>query len=391
MRRLRPWAIAAVALLQLCESSRGEQEEAVRSPVISEIRTLFSLQDAAANGNAEAVSLQRQLLSQMKEQQDMILDLRPDEFSASLIAGYVLSGGQPDLAELLAKNERLNPFSRRLLEGAAHYMRGNREKANELLNPIEPVRLPMQVGGRVALARATLSSADPVERERLLALAIALMPGTLVEEAALRRSADTQAEMGNADMFWKRAGRYLRRFPASLYAPEFMTQVVGRVVAFEAAGKPGGLQRLAAVLTRLPPARRRLLYLKLAREGASRNLVPLTQFAATQLRGLSAEGSIEMMQADLYDALHDVTISDRDEIVRRLEKIDGTKLEEGDRKLLQAALAIARQIWEPDTRDGGTIDKAAMTAALPAEFQALIDRARTAIGSADRLLGQASQ
>ena len=392
MRRFRPWAVASATLLLAFVPSQGEEAVVSQSPVIAEIRTLFGLQDAAANGNAEAVDLQRQLLSQMKQQQqEDLVGLRPDAYTAAMIAGYVLSGGQPELAEALASDEKLDHLSKSLLEGAALYMRGDREKAGEQLKVIEPTRLPLQIGGRVALARAMLSTADHVERERLLALAIALMPGTLVEESALRRSASTQAELGNAELFWNRTERYLRRFPGSLYAPEFMAQAVGRVADFEAAGKPGGTKRLEAVLMRLPPAQRRTLYLKLARAAASRNLPPLTQFAARQLRGLSTGGSTEMMQADLYDSLHDVTGSGYGETVMRLEKIDATMLEEGDRALLRAALAIAGQIRAPGMTAGSTADEAAMNAAQPPEILALVDRAKTAISSADRLLQRVSQ
>ncbi len=392
MRRLKRIAVAAATLLAAAVPGAGEEAPTSPPLIIAEIRTLFSLQDAAANGSSEAVELQRQLLSQIKQRQPQdIKDLQPNAATAAMIAGYVLSGGQPGLAEQFATAEGLGGHSRKLLLGSAHYMRGERDAAIEQLKTIEPVLLPMRIGGRVALVKAMLTVADASERERLLAIAIALMPGTLVEESALRRSATSQAELGNAGLFWNRTERYLRRFPHSLYAPEFMAQAVSRVVGFEAAGKPAGLPRFDLALAMLSLSQRRTIYLQLAREAAAVNLGPLTQFAAFRLRRLATEGSVEMLQAHLYGSLHDVTGPHYEEIVRRLESVDGSRLADNDRRLLQAALSIARQIRAPGGMAEDVTDEIGNTALQTPELSALIARAKSAIASAGKALEQGSQ
>ena len=105
------------------------------SPIVADIRALFNLQDAAANGHGEALALQQWLLFRIGKQDWRTLP--PDDGTAAIIAGYVLSGGQPELAENLAKAKGLEHSAQRLLEGAAHYMRGESGKALENWKSIE--------------------------------------------------------------------------------------------------------------------------------------------------------------------------------------------------------------------------------------------------------------
>lgn len=315
--------------------------------IVRDIRSLFALQDAAANGNRSAVELQKAMIAQIGGEL-LREEWRQDaERFAPSVAAYVLSGGNPEVAERLSESGHLGNRSRHLLKGAALYMRGKAEEAGTELSHLKIEELPPPIGGRVALAQAMLAASNPDMKQLLLQTAIALMPGSLLEESALRRSALSYAESGNQMRFWKRADRYIRRFPRSLYAPEFMFEIIRTIVALESAGKMPDLQRLDLLLGKLDAAKRRTLYTELARHAAASNLVALSKFAARRLRRLAAPDSPDAHLAEVYDWIFEVASPNPNEAVARLRNIKVDLLSSRERSLLAAALTVIRQIEEP--------------------------------------------
>ena len=320
---------------------------APRPAVLDDIRSLFALQDLVAAGHQEAAQLQKSLLAQINGKiNEEILKSQPN-LLAPVITGYVLSGGNPRIAEMLAEIEGLEPRYRPLLKAAAFYTRGNREEAESEFAKIDAFPLSPQIEGRVALARAMVVAGNEFDKQRFLTIAIAAMPGSLIEESALRRSALAYAEAGNQKAFWLRSERYVRRFPQSLYAREFMHELLTRIVTFESGGKKADLPRLDRILGTVGVTMRRPLYLDLARQAALKNLAPLTAFGARRLRRVSSPGSSESELANLYDSLFEVASERSEHSLKNLEAIDPGRLPSLERDLLVASIAVARLIHDP--------------------------------------------
>jgi chemotaxis protein MotC len=368
------------------EETRSEDsgETTYAGPLASvrDIRSLFALQDAVANGHRSAIALQKSMIVQIEKRLlEDVVSSEADRLAPS-VAGYVLSGGNPAVAERLLESEVIGGRNRHLLKGASLYMQGKSEEASAELKFVEVDSLPPPVAGRVALARAVLA-ADGDERQRFLMTAIALMPGSLVEESALRRSALSHAESGDQQRFWSRVSRYLRRFARSLYAYDFMTAVVKQAVAFEQVAIKVDLRQLDLLLNACDTASRRALYKELARSAAAANLPELTAFGARRLRRISVPGSAEAQTAELYDFIFEAASKDSDRAAERLQNIKAELLSTRERGLLDAALKISRQIDAPaeirplhawDGTGGETSEIEQRTRAALEKVQTLLER-----------------
>lgn len=355
---------------------------------VRDIRSIFALQDAVASGHASAIALQKAMLAQVAEKLLGEAPAPDPNRLAPNAAGYVLSGGNPQVAEKLAAAEGITPSNARLLKGAAFYMRGKREEAAAQWASLDLALLPPTAAGRVALAKAMLAGTDLEEKQRLLRMSVALLPGSLVEESALRRSALAYAEAGAERAFWQRAERYLRRFPHSLYAPEFLYELTATVVSMTKAGTTPDLARFDLLLGSLPLSNRQKLYLALARGAADQNLQALSQFAARRLRRISPEASTEAQIADVYDWIFEVASGNAEVPAARLQALDRSRLPEREQRLLAAALAVTEQILEPAAATP-TPAAAAMEANQPKS--ALQQRAELALTKADEILAEPVQ
>ena len=225
-------------------------------------------------------------------------------------------------------------------------MQGDREASRRLLGKVDARSLPARVSGRVALAQALLEPPGELQQAGL-SLAMATMPGTLIEESALRRSALAYAASHDERGVWARLDRYSRRFASSLYASAFWEDVLSELVSWAAKGPGPDPGRLDAVLAPLPMPYRRLLYLQLARKSAAAQLPAFTTFAGRRLERLAVEGSPESQLGHLYGALFEIVSSDGGKAITQLRAISRDLLPHDDRTMLDAALSLARQIDQP--------------------------------------------
>ena len=351
---MRTFATAFSLFVALVPARADDSPDIVPAPGLSGIEmpgllqdldALFLLQDATAQGRQDAAILQKRLLLAIGEKLDKDGTAEPDRM-APYVAAYVLSGGDPEAAVRLAKSEALSPTHLRLLSGSALFMQGNRHEAANLLREIDISSLPARVGGRVALSRALLEQ-NPVARQSELAMAIAMMPGTLVEESAVRRSALAFAEAGDEKHFWDRLERYQRRFPDSLYAKSFWEDIMVELVKWSATRNAPNLTRLDLVLNQMPTTYRRDLYLLLTRESSRINNTAFVEFAASRTIRLAISGSAEDQTARLYLSLHGIASKEGQKSLAELKSLNRNLLSDQDRALLDAGLWITQQMNRP--------------------------------------------
>jgi chemotaxis protein MotC len=353
------------------------EEKAARDVLLNDLDALFLLQDATASGRSDAAALQKPLLVSIGERLSEGSAIGPDTL-APLVAGYVLSGGDPDAAAALAQSDQLSPSHRQLVEGVSLFMRGDRVEAAKLLGDMDSSRLPARIAGRVALAQALLQQ-DPGARQSGLSTAIAAMPGTLVEESALRRSTLAFAEEADEAGFWRRLDRYQRRFPDSLYARSFWDEVMSNLAEWSSKAKPPDLAKLDLTLMEMPVSRRRDLYLALARQAARINQSALVGFAARRALRLAAAGGREDQTARFYLALYAVASEKVDEARASLDAINRDLLLPHEQALRDAALWVAEEIRRP-------ADPGPMLATSTKEKSALQERSEELLSEVDKIL-----
>jgi chemotaxis protein MotC len=395
MRSLALWLCTLAILLAVPAGSEEpsaagadatKEEEAPATvhtaPLLRDLDALFLLQDAAARGRRDAATLQKPLLVSIGERLGHELAALPARL-APYVAGYVLSGGDPATADALASSERILPADRRLLEGASRFMRGERAEARIRLEDIDTASLPARIAGRVALAQALLED-DAAMRQSGLSLAMALMPGTLVEESALRRSALGYADTREEQPFWNRLERYQRRFPNSLYARPFWEEIMTGLAAWATKDKAPDLARLDLILQEMPVSRRRDLYLHLTRQSSSSGNGRLVMFAGGRALRLAKDGSREEQTARFYLSLYGIASDRSGQALAQLKALNPALLGLREQALLAAGLSLAEQINRPaDVPGGGATDNGR-------EKSELQKRGESLIVDVDRILAESS-
>ena len=353
------------------------------------VRSLQILQDQVAQGNSAAQAAQAALLPQMAE---LFLNADPDVWrdpkNARAAVIYVLSGGHPQVMRRLLDLGDVAGVEPALLRGALAYVEGRDAEAQALLGAMDVRSLHSSLAGHVALVKASLLiKADPEQAVALLDLARLLLPGTLVEESALRREIASVGDLGDKEKFESLAVQYMRRFQGSAYFASFLQQFSSLFVRLDLAGDPQRFPKLDRMLAELPPDRRRSLYLSIARAALIAGKTATARYSAERAHGLAEPGSHEAQLATLFEAAAMVAGDDLDAGLAKLKSLADAPFVDADAAIREAALSVAEQVrrWPDPVEEPGESESAATNPFLPA-----IERAQKAITEIDALLGRTS-
>ena len=347
------------------------------------IRTLEKIQDATASGEHSAVDVQSKLIIQLGA--DLQNAKRPDlqdVRNLRAIAVYLFSGGNPNIAEKQLTPLKIEPGDKALLDGALAYARAEKANAVKYLKEVDLASLPPTLAGRVALVKAILTSAEDLKTALLLlGTARALMPGTLVEEGALRRCVSFAGKLPDIEQLEHCASSYIRRFPRSIYWQEFEDSFAVSLIEMDYLKAGGTMPQLDSILEDIPPAGHRKMLLMISKAAVSHGRHSLAISSAQSARELSIAGSAEMTRSNLYEGAVMIVGEDFESGKTKLEKIDKSRLDPSDRSLLEKALLLTRQIAQrPDTtgKEAGKTTAELEKDPSPA-YVNLLARAKTAL------------
>ncbi|MDX8446998.1 chemotaxis protein MotC [Mesorhizobium captivum] len=338
----------AVGLLLLAAGSPGAafaQDDGLQPYQL--VRSLQLIQDRIAGGDHAALPMQAKLL-EMADARLRAADAGdfkdPKNFRALLV--YGMSGGNPVTVEAAASRATTDPQSLAIAKGIVAYLNGRPAAAIEILKPIDPMSVPPDLGAFLALVKGSLLATDePLTALTLLDEARLLSPGTLVEEAALRRSVGIAAAQGDAARFALASTQYVAGYLYSPYASQFADSFVSGVIALHMSISQ---DKLADITSMMDAEREKVIYLRIARRAAIDGLTDLSAFASARAeQGRNGNGNQDDPRAVLYSSLSTVTSATIDDVRARLGKIDRGKLSEGDRALLDAAQAVAGEVVAP--------------------------------------------
>lgn len=330
------------------------------------VRSLQLVQDRIAAGDHAAMPMQVKLLEMVDARfrqvgEDQLRE--PRNLRALLV--YGMSGGNPATVKSLAARIEMDATDKAVAEGMIDYLTGQPAAAIKAFEPIEPMTLESGLGAFVALVKGSLlATEDPAQALRLLDEARLLSPGTLVEEAALRRSVGIAVETGDAARFALASTQYTERFLHSPYASQFADAFVSGVIALNMSIS---LDKIADITAMMDAEREKVIYLRIARRAAIDGLADLSAFASAKVeQGRDGKvGGKEDPRALLYASLSNMTSATIGELRETLKKIDPSQLSEGDRSLLDAAKAITQEMAAPPAIAGTDIPPPASPAALP--------------------------
>lgn len=311
------------------------------------VRALQSVQDGIANGDTAAHGSHIALIRQIGEKfiaADASVWSNAQNGQAVVI--YLLSGGAPQVVRKLPR-EKLN-VDGRLFDGALAYVEGRQDDAREQLKDVQPRTLPSGLGGQVALVQGALFARKEVSLaiERLDDARL-LLPGTLVEEAALRREILLVGQAEDFDKFEFLTLAYIRHYRNSIYAGDFWQRFSSGLTQSSIALDERRFARIAALLEQVDRASRLKLYLAIARAAMVRGRLEMTRLAGEQSLTLSADASPERERAHFFRGVARALTDEYDGGVAELKALDRSKLPERDVPLLNATLQLALDVRKP--------------------------------------------
>ncbi|MBJ3778694.1 hypothetical protein [Acuticoccus mangrovi] len=363
------------------------------------VRMLTALQDDVARGSGAAFKAQSILARRIAER---FLAAHPSEWSeprnTRALIIYALSGGNPAVVRKVQSSAELPSPYDEMLAGALAYLEGRAKDSKRHFETLRLEDLDASIRGALLLAYAAITVGDDAAAAReLLDKARIAAPGTLVEEAALRRAILIAAEKNNLADFQRMVSRYLRKYRASIYAGNFRRRLAAALTRMSFIDEPAAFVRLETMLEPMTVAGRQELYLLLARAAVENGNRLAAEIAAQRVQETAPPGELDHRRARLYEAAAQVVDPERFAgAVATLNSLDAATLPEDDRALLRAALSLSSTVTDlpipeaiaslgPDAELAP--DSATESTADPfAEIAAMEGRVAAALAAVDTLL-----
>ncbi|MBW3097358.1 chemotaxis protein [Pseudohoeflea coraliihabitans] len=311
------------------------------------IRSLQKVQDAVVMGDHAALEMQRFLLGvidqRLRKAEQTVFD-DPRNVDAALI--YAMSGGNPATLDLLALRDRFGNFDTEVTAVVQAYLDGQAARSKDALDEVAKLYGNQTIGPYLALVAANVKAGLGDRRAlELFDLARLGAPGTIVEEAALRRAIFVANQRDLIDEAIHYAMLYSRRFPDSPYAEEFLDQLVMLVVDQHDRMEAGQIERM---LVHIDKPRQREVYLRISRKAVINGLTELALQAADRARGLAEKNDkAPIALAGLYSGLAAIPSDKVLEIDRFMESLEEVRLSPRDEALRNAVRRVAHEIVRP--------------------------------------------
>ena len=328
-------------------------------PISDMVEELQKIQVRMATGDKTAYALQGEKLRAIGA---AIAGAKPDVWKkkseTDAAAAYVLSGGQPTIIARLLESNAVPKSEDNLLRGALAYAAGRAQDAIVLLGEIDPRSVSLRLGAQLAYARSVLVTAkSPDQAIQLLDLARLLAPGTLVEEAALRREILVTGDRHYADRMIFLSRQYVSRFRNSIYAETFIQGLATASVRYGLIDDVASLRKFETLLGLLTAEQRRAFLLTIAREQTINGKFEVAGAAAHDALPELAAGSADETRARLYAATARFMGENYEAGVSELTALDRTHLSRADQSLLLAALHVAAHLRDsPSDAEFAEID-----------------------------------
>ncbi len=318
------------------------------------LRSLQFVQDSVTMGDHSATEMQRFLLQTIDERlksAPSAIFKDPRNVDAALV--YAMSGGNPATLELLVARDVDGNFDSRVADILRKYLSGKGTLVAQSIAAMVPEYRGTRIGAYLALIGGNVTiPRDPVAALGFYDIARLEAPGTIVEEAALRRSLAIAVEDGDAGRGVEYAQRYARRFLHSPYASQFADLLVSLVVKRV---DSIGHDTIEETFAMMDAERQKEAYLRLSRLAAISGKDSLARMAALKAKALSPDMPDQpQVQANLYESLSNIGTPDVVSAIETIGQIPEAQLSDRDRALREAARAIADQVVRPPSPQPGT-------------------------------------
>lgn len=339
------------------------------------VRDLQKLQDriALGDGVAEAVhaqAMERTAANFVTRKKAVWKEKR----NARALIVYLFSGGSaPAIGAAILPTHLASEYET-LYSGALAYGLGDDKQASISLLPIDAKTLPNGLGGHLALVQASLLGPDQKNKSiALLDLARLLEPGTLIEEAALRKEMSLIGPSGDLDKFTFLSRRYLVAFPRSIYVDNFRQMVQQAAQQVGTGDTAEASARLTRLIAGLDKDTRRHLYLLIAREAVIAGRTRMAANASEEGGKLAGPADADAARAMTYFGAATI-VGDRYDLgMKALSAAPVGLLDPRDQSLRASALSVADLIRRPPAASQGSADDNARAETLASAERSLAE------------------
>lgn len=364
------------------------------------VRSMRMLQDQVASGKPEALPMLNRVLGHIAEQ---LQAAKPEVWSKPAnvyaIFIYLLNGGNPEVVRTILTSANLGQVDPKLVAGSLAYADGDTLRIIENFQELPP-NVPIELVASIYLVTATqLAGLDAGTALKRLDYIRLNAPGTLLEEAALRRGLMIAARLGDKDKVRLLARNYLQRFALSPYSEDFFRQLVDALMVIKDKISNEEIEEVASLAW---PGARLPFYLRIARGAIVDGDMQRARFASEQADALSTVLKTDDTQAKLYLAVSNVGSDKTGDAKFMLSKLPRDRLHGRDINLLEAAIVMANKILAQPIPGMDGLQKApvagsAIEIAEPGSAKAapvnsvdpMIDETRKKLDAVDALLGKA--
>lgn len=308
------------------------------------VRSMRMLQDQVASGKPEALPMLNRVLGHIAGQ---LRQARPEVWdkpaNAYAIFIYLLNGGNPDVVRGIIATLKPDQIDPKLIAGSLAYADGDALRTVENFQQL-PSNMPSELIASIYLVTASqLASIDAITALTRLDYIRLNAPGTLLEEAALRRGLTIAAGLGDTDKVRTFARNYLQRFELSPYSEDFFRQLVDALLKLRNKISDEDVEEMASLAW---PGARLPFYLRIARGSIVSGDLSRARFASEHAAALATSLKADDTQAKLYLAVSNVGSDKTGEAGRILSGLPKDRLHGRDIKLLEAATAMAGRIMQ---------------------------------------------
>jgi len=326
---------------------------------ITTLHKLQAVQDSLANGDKKALDSQARLLGELGAQlagvDSSFFNDRQNFYTLIL---YLFNGGNPDHIERLLQEVTFEGEDQKLVEGALAYASGREGDFHTAFGAdnLDDEAWPNALRASIYIALTPyISRKDPELSDKRLDYVRLVAPGSLFEEAALRRQIKVVASLEKKDKMIRLVQHYAAHFSNSPYVRDFWTEVMNAVSLLKATLSREELENL---LTPMPDKLRYIAYLQLARLSLIDGQLEQAGNYAQSAEKMATNQNQDSLLARFYQAASLAPTIKASDAYQLLQEIRLEDLPERDRALGLAARNVANSLSQKPEESGADLENA---------------------------------
>ncbi|MGI9357651.1 MAG: hypothetical protein ACR2PF_21150 [Rhizobiaceae bacterium] len=309
------------------------------------LKSMLQVQDRIAAGDKAALPLQGHL------QKLLIASIAENELTAPNIRAVVIlsviGGRSPTISGALRKIGQVGPV-KDLALALDYYQSRKRNRALEKFSRVNIDELDSRIAPFIAFAQGNLNaSIDPQRAINFFNKTRLLAPGTLLEEASLRKLMKLCIATQNPDQFMAIARQYTRRFIGSPYRSQYLKALMSGIGSMR---QSISLEQIDELARMMPVSFAASYYQNIIRRSVIAGHLKLASHSINQLQKLRTENSLPVVneqQLALFSIISRLQSGDPQTITRELAAVGIEGLSAKDRRLMDATRSMLKSITAP--------------------------------------------